>query len=185
MHKNATKCNETIGKWCKNKHGASKIIDTFETYQRQRATASTEELGGSSSEASRSRSSRKGEIHWAELSSDGDDRRRGRRIPVVRRKHIARRSRCTIGQRRSSPELAGIGRGTHQRFGIARGGLGLGHDRAGERVRGSQLGQAGPVKPTRVDWPVGPGCQPSLFIWFNSKKPKKNPNLLKINSKKT
>jgi hypothetical protein len=33
MHKNATKCNERIGKWCKNKHGASKIIDTFETYQ--------------------------------------------------------------------------------------------------------------------------------------------------------
>jgi hypothetical protein len=35
MYKNATKCNETIGKWCKNKHGASKIIDTFETYQRR------------------------------------------------------------------------------------------------------------------------------------------------------
>jgi hypothetical protein len=35
MHKSATKCNETIGKWCKNKHGASKIIDTFETYQGQ------------------------------------------------------------------------------------------------------------------------------------------------------
>jgi hypothetical protein len=33
MYKNATKCNETIGKWCKNKHGASKIIDTYETYQ--------------------------------------------------------------------------------------------------------------------------------------------------------
>jgi hypothetical protein len=33
MHKNATKCNKTLGKWCKNKHGASKIIDTFETYQ--------------------------------------------------------------------------------------------------------------------------------------------------------
>jgi hypothetical protein len=33
MHKSATKCNETIGKWYKNKHGASKIIDTFETYQ--------------------------------------------------------------------------------------------------------------------------------------------------------
>jgi hypothetical protein len=33
MYKSATKCNETIGKWCKNKHGASKIIDTFETYQ--------------------------------------------------------------------------------------------------------------------------------------------------------
>jgi hypothetical protein len=32
MHKNATKCNETLSKWCKNKHGASKIIDTFKTY---------------------------------------------------------------------------------------------------------------------------------------------------------
>jgi hypothetical protein len=26
------KCNETLSKWCKNKHGASKIMDTFETY---------------------------------------------------------------------------------------------------------------------------------------------------------
>jgi hypothetical protein len=34
MHKSATKCNETLGKWCKNKHGASKIIDTLETYLR-------------------------------------------------------------------------------------------------------------------------------------------------------
>jgi hypothetical protein len=33
MYKNATKCNKTLSKWCKNKHGASKIIDTFETYQ--------------------------------------------------------------------------------------------------------------------------------------------------------
>jgi hypothetical protein len=33
MHKSATKYNETIGKWCKNKHGVSKIIDTLETYQ--------------------------------------------------------------------------------------------------------------------------------------------------------
>jgi hypothetical protein len=33
MHKNATKCNKTLSKWCKNKHGASKIIDTFKTYQ--------------------------------------------------------------------------------------------------------------------------------------------------------
>jgi hypothetical protein len=37
MHKSATKCNETIGKWYKNKHGASKIIDTFETYQQAKA----------------------------------------------------------------------------------------------------------------------------------------------------
>jgi hypothetical protein len=34
MHKSAMKCNKTLGKWYKNKHGASKIIDTFETYQR-------------------------------------------------------------------------------------------------------------------------------------------------------
>jgi hypothetical protein len=33
MHKNATKCNKTQSKWCINKHGASKIIDMFETYQ--------------------------------------------------------------------------------------------------------------------------------------------------------
>jgi hypothetical protein len=33
MHKSSTKCNEIVGKWCKNKHGASKIIDTLETYQ--------------------------------------------------------------------------------------------------------------------------------------------------------
>jgi hypothetical protein len=39
MYKNATKCNETIGKWCKNKHGASKIIDTFETYHIRRLEA--------------------------------------------------------------------------------------------------------------------------------------------------
>jgi hypothetical protein len=32
MHKNATKCNKTQSKWCINKHGTSKIIDTFETY---------------------------------------------------------------------------------------------------------------------------------------------------------
>jgi uncharacterized membrane protein len=32
MHKNTTKCNETLSKWCKNNHGASKIIDMLETY---------------------------------------------------------------------------------------------------------------------------------------------------------
>jgi hypothetical protein len=26
------KCNETLRKWCKNKHGSSKIIDMLETY---------------------------------------------------------------------------------------------------------------------------------------------------------
>jgi hypothetical protein len=33
MNKSAMKCNETLGKWCKNKYGGSKIIDTFEMYQ--------------------------------------------------------------------------------------------------------------------------------------------------------
>jgi hypothetical protein len=33
MHKSATKCNETLSKWCKNKHGASKVIGMLETYQ--------------------------------------------------------------------------------------------------------------------------------------------------------
>jgi hypothetical protein len=37
MHKSATKCNETLSKWCKNKHGASKIMDTLETYQPAKA----------------------------------------------------------------------------------------------------------------------------------------------------
>jgi putative flippase GtrA len=32
MHKNTMKCNKIQSKWCINKHGASKIIDTFETY---------------------------------------------------------------------------------------------------------------------------------------------------------
>jgi hypothetical protein len=40
MHKSATECNETVGKWCKNKHGVSKIIDTLETYQRDGARTS-------------------------------------------------------------------------------------------------------------------------------------------------
>jgi hypothetical protein len=41
MHKNATKCNEKIAKWCKNKHGASKTIDTFETYHSSSKVAAT------------------------------------------------------------------------------------------------------------------------------------------------
>jgi hypothetical protein len=34
------KCNEIQGKWCKNKHGASKIIDTLETYHGSRVEQS-------------------------------------------------------------------------------------------------------------------------------------------------
>jgi hypothetical protein len=41
MHKSATKCNETLRKWCKNKHGASKIMDTLETYQHASSRSSS------------------------------------------------------------------------------------------------------------------------------------------------
>jgi hypothetical protein len=44
MHKSATKCNETLSKWCKNNHGASKIMDTLETYHV--ALSKKPELGG-------------------------------------------------------------------------------------------------------------------------------------------
>jgi hypothetical protein len=37
MHKNATKCNKIQSKWCINKHGALKIIDTFAMYQGHKA----------------------------------------------------------------------------------------------------------------------------------------------------
>jgi hypothetical protein len=46
MHKSATKCNKTLGKWCKNKHRASKIIDTLEMYHvaREASTLEDEEV---------------------------------------------------------------------------------------------------------------------------------------------
>jgi hypothetical protein len=40
MHKSATKYNEIFGKWCENKHGGPKIIDTLETYQGTRKSRS-------------------------------------------------------------------------------------------------------------------------------------------------
>jgi hypothetical protein len=33
MHKNAMKCNQNTKQLVQNKHGPSKIIDTFEMYQ--------------------------------------------------------------------------------------------------------------------------------------------------------
>jgi hypothetical protein len=42
MHKSATKCNEILSKWCKNKHGAPKIMDTLETYH---TTPGPQQLG--------------------------------------------------------------------------------------------------------------------------------------------
>jgi hypothetical protein len=59
MHKNATKCNETIGKWCKNKHGASKIIDTFETYHQPPSPTHKSQSYGKSAAMSSSNASPK------------------------------------------------------------------------------------------------------------------------------
>jgi hypothetical protein len=39
MHKNTTKYNRTQRKWFINKHGASKKLDTFETYHPSSSTA--------------------------------------------------------------------------------------------------------------------------------------------------
>jgi hypothetical protein len=50
MHKSATKCNKTLGKWCKNKPGASKIIDTLETYQLPGHAFGSEYLQGTAEE---------------------------------------------------------------------------------------------------------------------------------------
>jgi hypothetical protein len=38
-------CNKTQGKWCKNKHGASKIIDMFEMYQYPNCEGGQKKLG--------------------------------------------------------------------------------------------------------------------------------------------
>jgi hypothetical protein len=57
------------------------------------------EAGRSSSEASRSRSSLEGKIHWAKLRGDVDEWRRGRRIPMVRWKRSMRRSDCPTWRR--------------------------------------------------------------------------------------
>jgi hypothetical protein len=48
MHKNAMKCNKTPSKWCINKHGASTIIDTFETtYKSYTNVATSSKVPGS------------------------------------------------------------------------------------------------------------------------------------------
>jgi hypothetical protein len=49
MHKSAMKCNETLSKWCKNKHGASKIMDTLEMYQTWFSIASNLSIFGTAS----------------------------------------------------------------------------------------------------------------------------------------
>jgi hypothetical protein len=58
MHKSATKCNETVGKWYINKHGASKIIDTLETYQRASGRPETLERSGEKERRDRCASAR-------------------------------------------------------------------------------------------------------------------------------
>jgi hypothetical protein len=82
MHKSATKCNKTVGKWCKNKHGASKIIDTLETYQWrtfQRGRYESEEQGDAQktqrrwSEHIAGRAVRGGDCARRRLTGDGEE----------------------------------------------------------------------------------------------------------------
>jgi hypothetical protein len=65
-------------------------------------------------------------------------------------------------------------------------GLGLESDRVGKRVRGA-AGWAGLVwsSPLGLTCPVGPGYQLPVFILISSNKPRKNPNMFKINPKNT
>jgi hypothetical protein len=65
---------------------------------------------------------------------------------------------------RAAAELAGIGRGGRRRLESPDRGLGLGHNRVRKRVRGGQLGRAGPVKPTRVDLTSGPRLSALVLI---------------------
>jgi hypothetical protein len=76
MHKSATKCNETSGKWCKNKHGASKIIDTLETYQWRQGTETltTGGASGLTAEEAPSKSPRRA-VKISKVRSVGDQRR--------------------------------------------------------------------------------------------------------------
>jgi hypothetical protein len=53
MHKKATKCKKTLSKWCKNKHGASKIIDTFEMYHPAKGRIGHVHVGNGGGERSR------------------------------------------------------------------------------------------------------------------------------------
>jgi hypothetical protein len=93
MHKSATKCNETLSKWCKNKHGASKIIDTFWTYQnptksdkRQLWKIVEEAVGKSRDIASRSSGQIKGYRQQKQ-------RRLQERTPIMHDHHISSRRR--------------------------------------------------------------------------------------------
>jgi hypothetical protein len=85
MHKNATKCNETLRKWCKNKHGASKIIDTFETYQKATPTPrpSPDPIGSKlSPEKLAPRWTKSKNTPQQRLQEENDDHRRRHRWPA-------------------------------------------------------------------------------------------------------
>jgi hypothetical protein len=66
---------------------------------------------------------------------------------MVRRKHTARRSRCAIGRRQSSPESG------EERVGDSESpeGIRVRNRPSGGESEGRPAGPAGSVKPTRVD----------------------------------
>jgi hypothetical protein len=83
-----------------------------------------------------------GELDLAEMNGDeGDERRRGRRFPTVRRKRAWRRFVCPTQQRWRLPELVRIARRHHRRRAVARA-------REGIRVRVS----SGRLSPTGLGW---------------------------------
>jgi hypothetical protein len=62
-----------------------------------------------------------GELDWAEANGvEGDERRRGRRFPMAKRKHARRRFVCPTRRRRKLPELVGIARRRCRRRAVAR-----------------------------------------------------------------
>jgi hypothetical protein len=180
MHKNATKCNKTLSKWCKNKHGASKIIDMFERFQRweliwpemkgvpaapwySRTEArrrrsmpgsTCSAYRGSSPSAKPPRPQRKRPwlsncLGMGETNGDeGDERRRGRRFPTVRRKRARRRFICPTRRQRKPPELVGIAQRRRRRRAVVRAREGIRvRVRSGKTERGDEPDWA------RLVWP--------------------------------
>jgi hypothetical protein len=119
--------------------------------RRRRATASTEELG------QKLQQSQPEQIKPQGRDPLGGARRRWRRLEA--RSTNSRGQEEAHGEaeqmrHRAATELAGARRNRARNSSAIRNrqrGLGLGADRVGERVKGGQLGRAGPVKPTRVD----------------------------------
>jgi hypothetical protein len=132
----AASCSRPSGQ-AQHLEAMSGLQAAVQPMRRRRATASTERLGQKLQRGQPEQIKPRGQDPLGEARSDGNDWRRGQRIPTVRWKHTTRWSDCAIGQQRSSPEsgegVVGVSRSLER-------GLGLGHDRVRERVRGRPAG---------------------------------------------